>query len=417
MTKTELPYRERDLASAVERAKKTLPVVVITGLRQAGKTTFLQEDPAFAEYRYRTLDDLSTLEAAREDPDRLVAGEEPVLIDEAQRVPDLFLAVKRAVDERREPGRFVLSGSANLNLLEGITESLAGRALYLRLHPFTRRERLGLGGEPFLPAFFRDPTLPEGWRPSRSREVGGMVEDEEILDGGMPPVVTLELDRRFWFLGYEQTYVERDVRQLSQIPDLVRFRNLLQLAALRTGQLLNASSLGRDARVSSSTASRYLDLLETTFVVERLPPFLRSRGQRLVKTPKLFFADSGLAAHLCGIDDLRPPGGEPLRGHLFETWVYQNLRGLVDAFLPGVEIGFWSIQGRREVDFVLSYRRRSLAIEVKSGSSFRKSDLKGLRAFLAEADDGIAGILAYNGEEAFDLGDRLFAIPLAWLLS
>lgn len=393
----------------------TLPIVVITGLRQSGKTTFLRQDPLFSHRRYLSLDDLATLEAARADPDALVAGSEPLLIDEAQRVPDLFLAIKRAVDRDRTPGRFVLSGSANLTLLEGITESLAGRALYLRLHPFTRRERLQLAGEPFLTRFLDSPD--DALRSLRERtmgDVGGSVSGQEVLDGGMPPVVALDIDRRLWFLGYEQTYVERDVRQLSQIPDLVPFRHVLQLAALRTGQLLNVSGLAQDARLSPTTAARYLDLLETSFVVERLPPFLQSRAQRLRKTHKLFFADAGLAAHLSAVEDL--PAGHPMRGHLWETWTFQNLRGIVDSFLPGAEIGYWSIQGRTEVDFVISHKRRAIAIEVKSSTRFGKGDLRGLRSFLDQTPMAETGILAYNGEEVLDLGQGVFAVPLPWLL-
>lgn len=418
MSTPSLPYRERDLSQYVRKAMSTLPVVVITGLRQAGKTTFLRQDPLFADRKYLSLDDLTVLEAARSDPDALVGGNEPLLIDEAQRVPELFLALKRAVDRDRTPGRFVVSGSANLSLLEGITESLAGRSLYLMLHPFTRRERLQLKTEPFLPQLFDDPGAAVAGLTTRDQcAVGGAIAGDEVLAGGMPPVVTLDIDRSLWFLGYEQTYIERDVRQISQIPDLVPFRNVLQISALRTAQLLNLSSLAQDARISPTTATRYMDLLETSFIIERLPPYLRSRAQRLRKTPKLFFADSGLAAHLCSVEDISPRGAQPMRGHLWETWVFENLRGIVDSFLPGAEIGYWSIQGRTEVDFVVSYKRRAIAIEVKSASRFGKSDLKGLRSFVDQTPQARAGILAYNGEQALDLGNQLFAVPLAWLLS
>jgi hypothetical protein len=160
-----------------------------------------------------------------------------------------------------------------------------------------------------------------------------------------------------------------------------------------------------------------MDLLETSFVVERLPAFLRSRAQRLRKTPKLFFSDSGLAAHLGSIEDISIRAAEPMRGHLWETWVFENLRGLVDGFLPGGEIGYWSIQGRTEVDFVVSYKRQAIGIEVKSSSSFGKSDLKGLRSFVEQTAGAAAGVLAYNGEQTLDLGNRVYAIPLPLLLS
>ena len=411
MTEQHDSYLPRDLSAYAVRALSTVPVVVIAGLRQTGKTTFLCHDPIFHGRRYLNLDTFTNLEAARLDPDGLIQGEDPLLIDEAQRAPELFLALKRAVDRRRRPGQFVLSGSANLSLLEGVSETLAGRSLYMRLHPFTRRELKKAGTRPFLPSFFEQPRTPE---PGPAPDP---VSDEEILDGGMPPVAVDRSDRRLWLRGYEQTYIERDVRQLRQIADLGAFRHLVRLSALRSAQLLNTSGLGRDARLPATTTARYLDLLETSFVIERLPPFVRSKSQRLVKSPKLFFADSGLAAYLAAVDDIGLASGEVLRGPLWETWVFQNLRGLVDAFLPDVELGFWSVQGRHEVDFVLSRGRRSVAIEVKSGSRVRKSDLTSLRHFLEVTPGAVAGVLAYNGREAVSLGDRVWAIPFDTLLS
>jgi len=409
-------YRPRELTHLVAEALKTLPVVVITGLRQAGKTTFLRHQPIFEGYRYFTLDDFATLETARRSPEAFLEGNEPTIIDEAQRCPELFLAVKRAVDRRREPGRLVLSGSANLNLLEGVNETLAGRALYLDLHPFTRRERLRrLDRRPFLVSFLENPESLE-----ELAEEAGEIEplsDEEILDGGMPPIVAGEAaNRGLWFLGYEQTYLERDVRSLVQVADLVAFRNLLRLAAHRTGQLFNQSEIARDAHMPVSTASRYLGVLETSFVLSRLAPHLRSRATRLIKSPKLFVTDSGLAAHLTEVEDL-DPGSEPLlRGALYETFVHQNLAGILSAHLPRAELTFWSVQGRHEVDFVVTSARRSVAIEVKAATRFRDRELSGLRAFKSKTKGVVAGILAYNGREIAHLGDGLWALPLGLLL-
>jgi predicted AAA+ superfamily ATPase len=405
-------YLSRELTPLIQRALGTLPVVVVTGLRQAGKTTLLTADPAFQGRRFRTLDDLATLEAARRDPEALVAGDEPLTLDEVQRSPDLLLAIKREVDRRRVPGRFLLSGSANLALLGGVTESLAGRALYLTLHPFTRRERLGrVEQTPFLVRFLAEPGLP-------SSAAFTPLSPDEVLDGGLPPVALGQaLDRGLWFLGYEQTYLERDLRDLSQVADLVAFRHVLRLAALRTGQLLNQSELARDARLPASTVSRYLGLLEASFVFTRLAPHLRSRTTRLLKSPKLFVTDAGLAAHLTAVTELAAEAEEPMRGPLLETYVFQNLAGLLGAHLPRAQVGFWSVQGRHEVDFVISSGRRAVGIEVKAGSRFGDRDLAGLKAWKAGTPGAIAGILAYNGTAALPLGGDLYAIPLGQLLS
>lgn len=405
-------YRPRELTVLVREALRSLPVVVVTGLRQAGKTTFLQQDPVFAGRRYLSLDDFATLEAARREPEALLEGEEPITIDEVQRSPDLLLAVKRAVDRKRIPGRFVLSGSANLALLEGISESLAGRALYLTLHPFTRREQSGdLSEPPFLVRFLED----AGKLPRTSSAAS--IEEQEILDGGLPPVALGEANRELWFLGYEQTYLERDVRDLSQVADLVAFRNVLRLAALRTGQVLNQSELGRDAKLPASTVSRYLGILETSFVLGRLSPFLRNRTTRLIKSPKIYLSDSGLACHLATVSDLSPTADEPLRGAMLETYVWQNLTGILGAHLPRARVDFWSVQGRHEVDFIVTSGKSCIAVEVKAASRFSDRDLAGLRAFAASTSGLHAGVLAYNGTEAVSLGEKLYAVPLGMLLS
>jgi predicted AAA+ superfamily ATPase len=386
-------------------------VVVVTGLRQTGKTTFLQRDPGLAGRRYLSLDDFATLEAARRDPEALLAGPEPLTIDEAQRCPELLIALKRAVDRHRTRGRYLVSGSANFALLRGVTESLAGRAVYLTLSPFTRRERVQTSKD--RPFVLR---LLDTGEPPRGGSDG--IRDNDVLTGGMP-VVALggAKNRDLWFLGYEQTYLERDVRNLTQVADLVDFRNLLRFAALRGGQLLNVSELARDAKMTAATVNRYLGLLETSFVIERLPPYLRSKTTRLIKSPKLYVADSGLAAHLMDVRDLRPAADEPLRGALFETYVHQNLAGILAAQEDRAELGFWNVQGRHEVDFVLASGRRCIAIEVKAASRFSERDASGLRAFLDGTPGAVAGVLAYNGQEIAPLGDRLFAVPLGLLLS
>ena len=407
-----MTYLRRELAGLARDALESMPVVVITGLRQSGKTTFLQEDPVFRGRRFYSLDDFAVLEAARRDPDALVSGDEPVIIDEAQRCPELFMAVKRAVDRKRRPGQFVLSGSANLTLLSTVTESLAGRALYLKLTPFTRREARGSSSrKPYLAK------LLEGKGPARTQPAEP-IRDREVLHGGMPTIVTGESKRpHLWFLGYEQTYLERDLRALAQVADLVAFRSLMRLAALRTAQILNQSELGRDVKLPFSTVTRYLSLLETSMLLERVEPYLRSRTTRLIKSPKIYMSDSGIASHLSGVEHLDATADEPMRGALYETYVFQNLSGILASRLPQFDLGCWSVQGRHEVDFVVSRGRDVVAIEVKAGSRFRDKDLAGLRAFTSKTPGLRAAVLAYNGVETVSLGDKLYAIPIATLLS
>lgn len=404
-------YRSRAITGLVAESLAEMPVVVVTGLRQSGKSTFLQSEPSLAHRRYVTLDDLAQLSAARSDPEGFIRSDEPLSIDEAQKCPDLLTAIKREVDRSRRPGRYLLSGSANFSLLRGITESLAGRALYLTLHPFSRRELSGqVRSAPFIRRAF------ENGRPATNTRTKEITLDE-ILTGGLPPI-SLKLTRRpsLWFKGYEQTYLERDVRELSRLVDLVSFRNLLGLAALRTGQVLTVAELGRDAKLNAMTTSRYLSLLEASFVVVRLNPYFANRASRLIKSPKLYISDSGLAAHLIGVTDSRSIN-DPIKGALLETYVAQNLSAILDSEWPGARLSYWHIQGRHEVDFVIEQGRDTLAVEVKAGARWNDRDLAGLRAFLDKTKQCRLGILAYGGRETVSLGERLWAVPLAAVLS
>jgi len=402
-------YLSREITPRLVGALRRLPVVVLSGLRQTGKSTLLQNEAALARgHAYRTLDDFATLAAARANPESLLEG--AVILDEVQRCPELLVALKRSVDEQRRPGRFILSGSANLALLGHVSETLAGRAGYFTLHPMTRREQRGTTAKPpFLVKFLAAPVLSAGR--------ANPVTEREVLGGGLPLACLGPADGvAEWFRGYAQTYVERDVRQLSQITDLVAFRTLAQLAALRTGQVLVISTIGRDAKLNAVTAGRYLDLLETSFLIRRLPPFLKNRSSRLIKSPKLYFTDSGLAAHLAGVVSLEAGREELLRGALFETYVAQNLAALLEAHLPEARLSYWHEQGRHEVDFVIEAGRKVFAIEVKATTRWNESDLSGLRAFLERTPACQAAVLAYNGKEAVKLDERLFAIPLGHLL-
>lgn len=402
-------YLPREIARRLEQALRLLPVVVLSGLRQTGKSTLLQREESLATGRtYRTLDDFATLAAAQANPESLLT--DSAILDEVQRCPELLLALKKAVDEQRRPGRFILSGSANLALLSRVSETLAGRAAYFTLHPMTRREARGKTSRPlFLAEFIRARTLP--------REAAEPVTNEEVLAGGLPPACLGPADAvAEWFRGYVQTYVERDVRQLSQITDLVAFRTLAQLAALRTGQVFVVSTLARDAKLSAATAGRYLNLLEASFLIRRLPPFLKNRSLRLIKSPKLYVTDSGLAAYLAGADSLEPGRDDLLRGALYETYVAQNLAALLEAHLPDAQLAYWHEQGRHEVDFVIETGRKVVAVEVKAATRWDESDLAGLLAFVDRTPACIAAVLAYNGREAIQLEDELFAIPLGHLL-
>lgn len=405
-----MTYVKRELAKSLREVLKDFPVVVIAGMRQAGKSTMLLNEPFLTGRDYVSLDDFASLMEARESPEEMLKQPGQLTIDEAQRAPDMLLTIKKLVDEKREPGRFLLSGSTNFLLMEKVSESLAGRALYLYVRPMNRRECRGdIRKEPFILKAFR-----EGG-PKRARVAVSPVKDSEVLDGGLPSVCTGEVrQKERWFAGYEETYVERDVRNLANVGDLISFRRMLRLVANRTGQLLNVSSLASDTGISVPTARKYLSLLETSFMITTLAPYLSSRTTRLIKTPKVYMTDSGLAAHIVGIHEL---AGDQYRGHFYETYVAQNLQSILEAHLLGARMYFWCVQGRHEVDFVIESGRDIVAVEVKPATRWDHSDLAGLRAFMEVEPRCRAGFLAYNGTEMVGLGDRLWAVPIDMLLS
>lgn len=328
-----MTFRRRDLQPRLAGALRSMPVVVVTGMRQTGKTTLVRRDPAFAGRRYETFDDYTQLDAARTDPHGWLGRAGDVTIDEIQRCPELLPAIKRRVDDRRVPGRFLLTGSANLALLHRVTESLAGRALYLELHPLSRRERSdGTRARPFLLDVIERGEVRTGgeWEP---------VPWDEVRMGGMPVIAWGEVEEPAdWLAGFVQTYLERDVRDLSRVTDLVGFHRFLRLTALRTAQVVRLGELGRDAHIDQETAGRYLRLLEASFVAYPLAPYSGNRTSRLVRTPKVYFADSGLAAYLAGLGTTTALREGPLAGPLLETWVHQNLRAILSAHLRSASL-------------------------------------------------------------------------------
>jgi len=405
-------YHARDISAEVARALKSMPVTVVTGMRQTGKTTFLRSEPSLSDRTYISFDDFAQLEAAKSDPDGFLSQGSPMTIDEAQKCPEIFGAIKRAVDKKRISGRFLLSGSANFTILKNITESLAGRAVYLAIHPFNRREvARNTGAEPFIKKFFEKQDLRPA-RPARS------VRPEDIMLGGMPTVCLRQVkDPAVWFKGFEQTYLERDVREMSQIGNLMALRALLRLAALRTGQLLSPSELGRDAKLSAATASRYLSLFDASFLITRIAPYLGNRASRLIKSPKLYLSDSGLAGYLASVDPGSDVRQDPLFGALFETYASQNLLSILAAKWQSAGLYFWAVQGRNEVDFVIESGRACLALEFKSAARWHDRDLAGLKAFLSATPHCKAAILCHNGEDAVKLGEKLWALPVGLVLS
>ena len=390
--------------SALADRLRVMPAVVVTGARQTGKTVLVQ-DLTPGGRRYFTLDDLETLDAARREPDILTDVSGAVTLDEVQREPELLKAVKRAIDRDRSAGRFLLTGSANLLLMRNVSESLAGRASYLTLWPMTRREQFGLGraglwedlittdDEDWLDIIEADQTGAEDWRLLARR-------------GGYPtPAIHLrnEAERKVWFDGYVRTYLERDLQELASISSLPDFRRVMRAASLRIGQVLNQTELGRDVATPQPTVHRWLNLLETSYMLVRIPAYAVNRTKRLIKSPKLYWADTGVALHLAG--------SEAEGAHL-ENIVLHDLLVWRDARLERAELYYWRTTTGEEVDFVVESAGQLLPMEVKSTTRPRLADAAGLRSFRAEyGKRARRGLLLHNGDMLEWLTPDVLAAP------
>ena len=385
----------RHLAKALRAAAQSYPVVTVTGPRQSGKTTLVRA--AFPRHRYASLEDPQTREFATKDPrgflDQFRGN---VILDEAQRVPDLFSYVQVTVDEENRPGRFILSGSQNFLLLHRVTQSLAGRCAIHRLLPFSRAE---LAGRPPRDVVKRI-TANRITQPEEAVESDALFRTMFI--GGYPRIHDKELEPQPWLANYYQTYLERDVRDLLNVGDIEGFGHFVRLCAGRSGHLLNASSLAADAGVSHTTVRRWLSILEASYIVYLLRPHHRSFNKRLVKAPKLYFLDTGLLCYLLRVRSPEDLVSHASRGSIFETWVVSE--ALKNYHNRGAEpdLYFWRDSTGHEVDLLIDQGVTQIPIEIKSGQTIASDFFSGIDHWkaLAGRPDGDAG-LVYGGDASY----------------
>lgn len=386
------------------------PVVVLHGARQAGKSWLAQHvarGPHPAEYL--TLDDPAVLTAAT-DPAGFVQNlRRNAVIDEVQRAPQLFVAIKASVDRNRQPGRFLLTGSANIWLIPQLAESLAGRMEILTLWPLSQGEIERIQ-EDFVDVAFADDPLP-----LKRMQVDREDIIRRILAGGFPEALTLSPTRRpRWFGSYITAILQRDVRELARrIERLTDLPRLLTSLAGRTGTLLNAAELSRASGIPQRTLLRYLTLLEATFLISRVPAWTANVRKRLLKTPKIVMVDPGLAAYLQNVDARRLKTEPALLGPLLETFVMTELLKQQTWSETQPEVAHFRTAHGEEVDIVLDARGRLVGIEVKAAASVSSDDFRGLRTMAATTGRRFhRGILFYLGDAAVAIGPKLYALPL-----
>ncbi|MBU1129777.1 ATP-binding protein [Patescibacteria group bacterium] len=353
--------KARSLCKVINRAIKTFPVIVITGPRQSGKTT-LVKSLQNKKYTYVNLEDINIRTRAKSDPvSFLDQYKRPLIIDEVQYVPELLSYIKLAVDENRKAGQWILTGSQNFVLMKGVSESLAGRAAILSLLPFSLAERIGFGDKTRLVnEFLKKPILNQSLKKKVSIS-------ELILRGNYPEIANNKrVDRQLWCASYINTYLERDIRNLTQVGDLNQFERFLRLCATRTGQILNISEIGKEIGVAVNTAKRWLSLLETGYQIYLLYPYYKNIGKRLIKSPKLYFIDTGLASFLLGLHDRQTLLNSPSFPHLFETFVIVDFwkRFFHGGQMPSMY--YLRTRDGLEVDLVIEEREKLHFFEIKS---------------------------------------------------
>ena len=403
-------YR-RYLSSALEAALADTRVVLLNGARQVGKSTLARRLADERGGQYQTLDDPAVAAAAQADPGAFVqAAGDFAVIDEVQLVPGLFAAIKRVVDRDPRPGRFLLTGSANVFMLPRVAESLAGRMQVLTLQPLAQSE-IADSGHNIVDALFGGGAWTLRTVPTDKADLA-----RRVVTGGFPEVLgRADPERRAaWFGAYLASLLQRDVRDMAHIEGLRDLPRLLGLLAARTGGLMNVSEVARTAAIADTTLRRYLGLLEAAFIVQPLAAWSANLGKRLVKAPKLHLLDTGLAAHLQGGPDPAALVASPQFSPLVEAFVVQEVRRQLGWSRVRASAWHFRTAAGREVDLVLERGDGHIVgIEVKSGSSLRPADAAGLAA-LAEAtgERFVRGVVMYAGDQLLPLGQKIWAVPL-----
>ena len=403
---------KRSITSTLLSALGDSPVVLLSGARQVGKSTLVKwisenEHPA----RYLTLDDAAVLSAIHLDPAGFLSGyDKPLIIDEVQRAPELFRAIKQDVDKKRKAGQYLLTGSANVLLLPKISESLAGRMETLSLHPFSQSELEETEGSLIDAAFAPRPF-------SFSRKSVTQADPlQRILKGGFPEAQQRPaLERRnAWFGSYVTTILQRDVRDLANIEGLTTLPDLLSLLATRSGSLLNFAELSNSSNIPQTTLKRYLVLLETTFLVQQVRPWSGNLSKRLIKTPKIYLTDTGLMTYLVGADESRLTTDGSLFGKILETFVLNELVKLNTWSKAKARIYHYRTHLGKEIDFLLERNDGSIvAIEVKSSSSVDSTSFAAMTSLSHELKKKfVRGIVFYAGKELIPFGHNLLGLPL-----
>ena len=408
------PLYHRFTEEKLREALQDTPVVLIHGSRQSGKTTLAQSIGKDLGYHYISFDDDNQFQAAKADPVGFVQSlPERTILDEIQRTQELFTTIKASVDQDRKPGRFILTGSANVLLLPQLADSLAGRMEIIHLRPLAQSEIAGHKSA-FLQQLF-NADVGASRNQGEFQRLGASLA-ELICTGGYPAAIARSTPKRrsAWYRDYITTIIQRDVQDIANIRNLDILPKLLALTASQTARLFNSADLASPFSISRPTIREYLALFEQIFLIEQLQPWHSNRLSRLIKTPKLHLVDTGLACSLLGINSASLWQDKALLGQLLETFIYQELRKQADWHDEDLRFYHFRNKDKVEVDIIIEQGRQLAGIEVKAAATVTKTDFKGLNKLKdACGKQFSAGVVFYDGENILPFGDKLFAAPIS----
>jgi len=409
----------------LSRHLRHFPVVAVIGARKTGKTTLVR-DLLPGKRAFISFDEPVNMMLAEQDAASLLKQAARVTIDEVQKVPALFPAIKQIVDQKRTNGQFLITGSANITMLPQISESLAGRVAFVEMGPFAALELSGpsaLAGadlvKPKLMDILAARTGKQCWQILSGIKPQPMPLERYIWRGGLPPAFLLRNDRarQEWFKGYVRTYLERDVRDLSRIQRLYEYQKFLTLLAFRSAQIFNKSEVARDCGVPNTTAGHYLDLLLATFQVWLLPPYFRNIGKRLIKAPKLMWNDTGLAMYLQGLHTWEDACRMGRDSFMAENKIAIELKTVLSVYEPAAKLFYWRTSGGAEIDFIIEFRDRLIPIEVKWKRALKAKDITGMDIFCKDFKDNSPwGMILYKGKDLIKVKENIFLVPFEYFL-
>lgn len=385
------------------------PAVLIAGPRQVGKSTLSMKLIS----QYILLDDVSIRNSAKEDPVGFIQSYTvPLCLDEIQKAPELIEAIKLAIDKNRENGAYLLSGSASLLDMKGVGDTLAGRLISLTMWPLSIIERMGHTGN-FIDMLYNG----DYKNKSMNKCVAYETFISMIISGGYPEAIKIKNTklRSYWFASYISTYIERDVRDIGEIRNLNNFIKLFNLLAPRSANLFNIKSLAKDSGISEATVSNYLTLLKMVYQIEELKPYYSNISKRFVKSPKVYFTDSGVLAHLLNIQTVNDFNKSPQKGLFLETFVFSELLKYTSYSEKKIDIYHYRTSDQKEIDFILEINQKIIAIEVKASQKVDKSAFKHIIDLQNKSTNFHSGIVFYLGENILPFGENLTAIPLKLL--